>query len=95
MKTTTTPKARQIEIFTAGCSVCREVVARVRAAACSSCKVRVRSMRNPLTAKAAARYGIKSLPAVVIDGRVASCCAGRGVDLAELRGLGLGQALGA
>lgn len=88
-------KRRKIEIFSAGCSVCEDAIKEIRVAACSSCEIEFRSLREPGVAEVAARYGIKSLPAVVIDGQLASCCAGRGVDLAELRGLGLGQALGA
>jgi hypothetical protein len=35
--------------------------------------------------------GIRSVPAVVIDGTLAACCAGRGPDEATLRAAGLGQ----
>lgn len=49
-------------------------------------------MNDPVTAAAAKRYGIQSLPAVVIDGQLAGCCQRGGLDLAELRSLGLGQA---
>ena len=34
---------------------------------------------------------IRSVPAVVIDGKLADCCAGRGPDEATLRQAGLGQ----
>jgi len=37
--------------------------------------------------------GIRSVPAVVIDGKLADCCAGRGVDETVLRAAGLGRAL--
>ena len=83
---------RTIEIFSAGCSVCDEAVQAVREAACSSCDVQVRSMADPQVAAAAKRYGIQSVPAVVIDGKLAGCCQSGGIDLAELRSLGLGQA---
>lgn len=83
---------RKIEIFSAGCSVCEEGIQAVREAACSSCEVEVRSMSDPKVATDAKRYGINSLPAVVIDGQLASCCQGRGIDLGVLRSLGLGQA---
>jgi glutaredoxin 3 len=33
----------------------------------------------------------RSVPAVVIDGKLADCCAGRGLDEATLRAAGLGQ----
>lgn len=83
---------RRIEIFSAGCSVCEEGIQAVRDAACSSCEVEVRSMSDPSVATAAQRYGIKSLPAVVINGQLASCCQHGGIDLDVLRSLGLGQA---
>lgn len=83
---------RKIEIFSAGCSVCEEGIQAVREAACSSCDVQVRSMNDPQVAEDAKRYGIRSLPAVVIDGQLANCCQSGGIDIAELRSLGLGQA---
>jgi glutaredoxin 3 len=83
---------RKIEIFSAGCSVCDEAVQAVREAACSSCDVQIREMSDPKAAADAKHYGIQSLPAVVINGQLASCCSGRGVNLEELRSLGLGQA---
>lgn len=83
---------RKIEIFSAGCSVCEEGIQAVREAACPSCDVQVRSMNDPQAAADAKRYGVRSLPAVVIDGQLAGCCQKGGIDLAELRNLGLGQA---
>jgi hypothetical protein len=50
-------------------------------------------MHKPDVAKKAKRYGIRSLPAVVIDGTLADCCVGRGPDEAVLRAAGLGQPL--
>jgi hypothetical protein len=35
--------------------------------------------------------GIRSIPAVVIEAKLARCCAGGGVDEAVLRAAGLGQ----
>ncbi len=83
---------RKIEIFSAGCSVCDEAVQAVREAACDSCDVQVRQMSDPTVAEDAKRYGIRSLPAVVVNGQLASCCRNGGVNLEELRSLGLGQA---
>ena len=37
--------------------------------------------------------GVRSVPAVAIDGELAGCCAGRGPEEAALRAAGLGQAL--
>jgi glutaredoxin 3 len=84
-------KKRTIEIFSAGCPVCESVVEQVRDAACPSCDIQVVDMKEPEIQKRAAELGIRSVPAVVIDGKLADCCAGRGVDLDVLRSAGLGR----
>ncbi|MFQ5764354.1 MAG: thioredoxin family protein [Rhodospirillales bacterium] len=85
---------RQIEVFSAGCAVCDDVVAKVREIACPSCEVTVQDMNDPAVADRAKDLGIGSVPAVVIDGNLADCCAGRSPDEATLRAAGLGQPLG-
>lgn len=86
-------KKRQIEIFTAGCSVCEEAVQLVRSIACSSCEVTVHNVaKNEKAVQAKVKeYGIKRLPAVVVEGKLASCCTGGGVDAEALRALGVGS----
>jgi hypothetical protein len=61
--------------------------------ACPSCEVIIQNMRDPDVARRAQDLGIRSIPAVVIDGTLADCCAGRGPDEATLRAAGLGQSL--
>ena len=39
---------RSVEVFTAGCPVCSEVMGLVRALACPSCEVRVYDLRDGL-----------------------------------------------
>jgi hypothetical protein len=53
--------------------------------------VSVLDMNDPNVARRAKGLGIKSVPAVVIDGKLADCCSGRGPDEATLRAAGLGQ----
>lgn len=84
---------RKIEIFSAGCSCCTETVEMVKEIACPSCDVEVLDMREADVAEKANEYGVKSVPAVAVDGRLASCCANRGVDEATLRSAGLGVSL--
>ncbi len=84
---------RTIEVFSAGCLVCSETVDLVNRVACPSCDVSVLDMNDPSVARRATSLGICSVPAVVIDGKLASCCAGRGPEEAALRAAGLGQAL--
>jgi len=84
---------RKIEIFSAGCAVCDGTVARVREIACASCDVRVLDMHDDHVAERAAELGVTSVPAVVIDGKLAACCAGNRIDESALRAAGLGQPL--
>jgi hypothetical protein len=48
-------------------------------------------MQKVEVAERAKGLGIRSVPAVVIEGKLAGCCAGRGVDVAVLRAAGLGR----
>lgn len=89
-----TTKKRKIEIFTAGCPACQETIDLVNKIACPSCEVSILDMKNSATAKHAKSLGIRSVPAVVIDGQLASCCTGWGVDEGSLRAGGVGQAIG-
>jgi glutaredoxin 3 len=84
---------RKIEVFSTGCPVCEETIQMVNRLACPSCEVSVLDMNDPQVAKRAKDLGIHSIPAVVIDGRLADCCVGRGPDEATLRAAGLGQPL--
>ena len=76
---------RNIEVFSAGCALCHEVIDVVRREARSTSEVIVRDMMDGRSLARAEKFGIRSVPAVVIDGRVASCCTGRGVDLEVLK----------
>ena len=76
---------RKIEVFSAGCALCHEVIDVVRREARSTSEVIVRDMMDGRSLARAEKFGIRSVPAVVIDGRVASCCTGRGVDLEVLK----------
>lgn len=82
---------RKIEVFSAGCPVCQETIAMVNQVTCPSCEVTVLDMKDPVIAARAMELGIKSVPAVAIDGILAACCAGRGPDEATLRAAGLGR----
>ena len=87
-------KKRKIEIFTAGCPACKETIDLVNKTACPSCEVSILDMKDKAVARRAKSLGIRSVPAVVVDGELASCCAGRGVDEGSLRAAGVGQAIG-
>ncbi len=82
---------RKIEVFSAGCPACEETIELVNRVACPSCEVSVLDMNQPEVAERARSLGIRSVPAVAIDGKLADCCSGRSPDEATLRAAGLGQ----
>ena len=82
---------RKIEVFSAGCAVCEDTITLINRIACPSCEVEILDMHRAEVAKKAKRYGIRSVPAVVVDGKLADCCAGRGPDEAALRAAGIGK----
>ncbi|MFQ5589199.1 MAG: thioredoxin family protein [Nitrospiria bacterium] len=84
---------QKIEIFSAGCPVCEDGVSRVKQLACPSCELTVLDMNEPAVAKKAKRLGVRSVPAVVIDDRLAACCT-QGFDEKTLQDAGLGRPLG-
>ncbi len=83
---------RKVEIFSAGCAICEEAVSVVNRLSGASCEVTVLDMKEPDVAKRANNLGIGSVPAVVIDGRLADCC-GQGLNEETLKAAGLGQPL--
>lgn len=84
---------RKIEVFSAGCPACEDTITLINTIACSSCDVSVLDLRDPKVAARAKALGLRSVPAVVINGELASCCAGRGPDAGTLRAAGVGQPL--
>jgi len=84
---------RKIEVFSAGCPLCKDTVELVNRLACPSCDVTVVDMQDITGASRALELGVKAVPAVAVDGKLAGCCLGRGVDAAALRAAGLGQAI--
>ncbi len=80
---------RTVEVFSAGCPLCNGVVEDVRRIADPSWQVTVLDMNDAHVAKRAEDLGIRSIPAVVVDGRLADCCIGRGVDMGCLKAMGL------
>ena len=78
-------RKRRIEVFSAGCSACHEAVELVKRIAGSSHEVEIVDMHKHEVASRAKHYGIQCVPAVVIDGKLAACCAGRGVREETIR----------
>lgn len=82
---------RIIEVFSASCPACDEAVKLVNSIACPSCEVSVLDMNDAQVAQRAKQLGIVKVPAVVIDGKLAGCCSGGGIDKATLQAAGIGK----
>lgn len=82
---------RKIEIFSAGCPACEEIIQLVNRIACPSCEVTVLDMNEPAVASRAKSLGVRSVPAVAINGKLADCCTARGPEESVLRAAGLGR----
>ena len=75
----------KVEIFIAGCPLCERTIQLVMGLVGSSHQVVISDMRRPEVASRAEQYGIRTVPAVVIDGELTKCCKGRGCDEQVLR----------
>ena len=75
----------KIEIFSAECSTCKETIDMVRKIAGPDHEVQIHDMHQEGIASRAKQHGVRSLPAVMVDGKLAGCCAGRGPDEHVLR----------
>ena len=84
---------RKIEIFSAGCGICEETIQLVEKLACPSCQVEVLDMQDDQVSKRAKQLGVRSVPAVAVEGKLVDCCVGVGPNESDLLAAGLGQAL--
>jgi glutaredoxin 3 len=87
------PTKRRIEVFSAGCAACDDTIQLINSIVCESCEVSVLDMKDPAVAARANAMGIRSIPAVAVDGQPAGCCADRGPQLDDLRAAGIGRPL--
>ena len=82
---------RTVEVFSAGCPACEDTIQLVNELACPSCEISVLDMNTSTIAERAKQLGITRVPAVVVNGKVADCCAGTGPTEASLRAAGVGN----
>lgn len=66
---------KTIEVFSAGCSLCKETIETVNRLA-GSHQVVIYDMNTSEAVKKAKDYGVRCVPAVVIDAKMVSCSAG-------------------
>lgn len=86
---------RLIEVFTAGCYICENTVNEIKSLACANCEIKVYDLNKKCDTNEcqdkAKEYGIQSVPAVAINGKLVDCCSKRGIDIEVLKRAGLGQ----
>jgi glutaredoxin 3 len=84
---------RKVEIFSAGCPVCQETIDLVNELACPSCEIIIHDTHDADVQSRIKTLGIKSVPAVAINGVLADCCQDRGIDVEMLKAGGIGTLL--
>ena len=88
-----TESKRQVEVFVAGCPLCKEAAMLLKGLACPSCEVVFHDLRGGDEVFSRAQgYGVNAVPAVVIDGQLVECCVRGTVEEETLRASGIGVA---
>ncbi|MBW2148696.1 MAG: thioredoxin family protein [Deltaproteobacteria bacterium] len=81
---------RKVEIFSAGCPLCDDVAAKVKDLSCSSCEITINNLDKGQGVTEARAYGVTSVPAVVVDGKLIGCRCGA-ISEDDLKAAGIGQ----
>ncbi|MEO5989862.1 MAG: thioredoxin family protein [Candidatus Eisenbacteria bacterium] len=82
---------RKFEVCSAGCPCCKEAIKLVQSITCENCDVQILELRSDKAAQGKANaYGVKRVPAVAVNGKLAECCQGA-VSVETLREMGVGS----
>lgn len=88
---------RKVEVFTGGCPVCDPALKMVKDLSCPSCDVHIHDLNKGCETDEcrveAEKYGLKTVPAVVVNGQVVSCCDNPGPNEEDLKAAGIGVPL--
>jgi Hg(II)-responsive transcriptional regulator len=84
---------RKIEVFTAGCPVCTDLVDLVKATACPNCEVTIYNLNQGQGVEEAKKYGVLAVPAVVVEGKLLDCCKRAHVTKYDLEAARIGKPL--
>ena len=83
---------RQVEIFSAGCKTCQRTIEQLREQIDPRHEIVVHDMNaDEGAAEKAEAFGIRTVPAVVVDGFLLACCKNKGPTLRELHAAGLAK----
>ncbi len=76
----------KVEIFTAGCPICQEALAKIEdTACCEGCETEVINTQTSIGAEKAKTLGVSSIPAIAVDGELLDCCSRNSIDLTKLK----------
>ena len=82
------PTRAKIEIFSAGCTTCREGIRAVQELVGKDHDITILDMHNDRGAPGRAKeLGVNRIPAVVVNGKLAQCCQSKPVDVGVIRSL--------
>lgn len=84
-------KSLYIEVFISDDPCCDETVAMIRRLADSRSEINVQDIKKADVVERAQALGIRSLPAIVINGKLVSCYAGNGQGEVLVQQAGMGQ----
>jgi glutaredoxin 3 len=83
---------RRVEIFSAGCTTCQRTIDQLREQIDARHEIVVHDMsKDKGAAEKADAFGIRTVPAVVVDGFLLACCKNKGPTLRELHAAGLAK----
>lgn len=77
---------RRVEVIAAECAACESTMELVERTASAPCELIVWNASDPQIAARAEWLGVRSFPALVIDGKLADCCTAQRGDAIPLRG---------
>ena len=83
---------RRVEIFSAGCRTCQRTIEQLREQIDPRHEIVIHDMNKDKAAvERADAFGIRTVPAVVVDGFLLACCKNKGPTLQELHAAGLAK----
>lgn len=89
---TATIARRRVEILSAGCKTCQRTIEQLREQIDPRHEIVVLDMhKDDAAVEKAEAYGIRTVPAVIVDGRLLACCKNTGPTLRELHAAGLAK----
>lgn len=83
---------RRVEIFSAGCTTCQRTIEQLREQIDPRHEIVIHDLQKDAGAvEKADAFGIRTVPAVVVDGNLLACCKNKGPTLRELHAAGLAK----